>query len=314
MSTFVDGAPSSMSPGPDDGDPKDPHRDPERDEDGLESGSVWLQEEIQRRIAAGRRASKGRHARHEVASSTSSISYVPRHSTATPGPGALPPASLGTPARGIPRMPAAWSSPEAGAGPDGPAAGSRPSTGAVADPDRDADQPTGGHRRAMLSGGIAVVAVGDAPPPWRSGDPLPAASVRSVHAQAPEAEGVAATESAPGKRVRVVLSERRGGARSVRTVVDIQENTDVGALLRANLIKNQLSVALRFAALAGGVLALLPLLFWLFPDIGRTEVLGLRVPWLLLGILVYPFLLVIAWWHTCIAERVEQGFADHVQE
>ena len=36
--------------------------------------------------------------------------------------------------------------------------------------------------------------------------------------------------------------------------------------------------------------------------------------WLLLGVLVYPFLLGLGWWHTRTAERVEQNFADHVQD
>ena len=115
------------------------------------------------------------------------------------------------------------------------------------------------------------------------------------------------------KRVRVVLAERKGGARPVRTVVDIQEATAVGELLRSNLIRSQLTVALRFAAGAGLTLGILPLLFALFPAIGELDVFGLRLPWLLLGVLVYPFLLGLGWWHTRTAERVEQNFADHVQ-
>jgi hypothetical protein len=127
-----------------------------------------------------------------------------------------------------------------------------------------------------------------------------------------------APPNAPGepqnRRVRVVLAERKGTARPVRTVVDIQEGTGVGELLRSNLISSQLAVALRFAVGAGLSLALLPLLFAVFPEIGQIDVLGLRLPWLLLGFLVYPFLLGVGWWHTRTAERVEQDFADHVQD
>ncbi|QNG55450.1 hypothetical protein H6H00_07845 [Pseudonocardia petroleophila] len=118
----------------------------------------------------------------------------------------------------------------------------------------------------------------------------------------------------PVRRVKVILSERRNQAHPVRTVVDIQEGGAVGELLRSNLIGSQLTVALRFALLAALTLGLLPLAFALFPEIGRTEVLGLRLPWLLLGVLVYPFLLGLGWWHTRTAERVEQNFADHVQD
>ncbi|OJY47432.1 MAG: hypothetical protein BGP03_30360 [Pseudonocardia sp. 73-21] len=130
-------------------------------------------------------------------------------------------------------------------------------------------------------------------------------------ARAPRTDGADADSP---KRVRVVLAERKGVARPVRTVVDIQEATAVGALLRSNLIGTQLMVALRFAAVAGVTLGTLPLLFALFPAIGEFDVLGLRLPWLLLGVLVYPFLLGLGWWHTRTAERVEQNFADHVQE
>ncbi|NMI01491.1 hypothetical protein [Pseudonocardia acidicola] len=112
----------------------------------------------------------------------------------------------------------------------------------------------------------------------------------------------------------MVLSERKGVARSVRTVVDVQELTPVGDLLRVNLIGTQLGVALRVAAVAGLTLGLLPALFALFPDLGGIDVLGLRLPWLLLGVLVYPFLLGLGWWHTRSAEKVEQNFADHVQD
>jgi hypothetical protein len=116
------------------------------------------------------------------------------------------------------------------------------------------------------------------------------------------------------KRVRVVLAERKGMARPVRTVVDIQEGTGVGELLRTNLIGSQLAVALRFAIGAGVTLGILPLLFAMVPEIGRMEVLGVRLPWLVLGVLVYPFLFALGLWHTRTAEYVEKNFADHVQD
>jgi hypothetical protein len=114
--------------------------------------------------------------------------------------------------------------------------------------------------------------------------------------------------------VRVVLAERRGVARPVRTVVDIQEGTGVGEFLRNDLIKTQLGIALRFALGASLTLGLLPLLFAMVPEIGRIEVLGVRLPWLLLGVLVYPFLFGLGLWHSRLAERIEQSFADHVQD
>ena len=117
-----------------------------------------------------------------------------------------------------------------------------------------------------------------------------------------------------GKRVRVVLAERKSVARPVRNVIAIQEPSGVGELLRSNLIGSQLAIALRFAIGAGLTLGLLPLLFAMVPEIGRVEVLGIRLPWLLLGVLVYPFLFGLGWWHTRTAEHLEQNFAETVQD
>jgi EamA domain-containing membrane protein RarD len=71
---------------------------------------------------------------------------------------------------------------------------------------------------------------------------------------------------------------------------------------------------LRFAVAAALSLGVLPLLFALVPDIAEISIFGMRLPWLILGVLVYPFLLGLGWWHTRTAERVEQNFADHVQD
>jgi hypothetical protein len=59
---------------------------------------------------------------------------------------------------------------------------------------------------------------------------------------------------------------------------------------------------------------LLPLLFAMVPEVGRVEVLGIRLPWLLLGVLVYPFLFGLGLWHTRTAEHLEQNFAETVQD
>jgi hypothetical protein len=122
------------------------------------------------------------------------------------------------------------------------------------------------------------------------------------------------TTNQAGKRVRVVLAERKSVARPVRTVITIQESSGVGELLRTNLIGSQLAIALRFAIGAGLTLGLLPLLFAMVPEIGRVEVLGIRLPWLLLGVLVYPFLFGLGLWHTRTAEHLEQNFAETVQD
>ncbi|WP_433557461.1 hypothetical protein ACQPWY_00375 [Pseudonocardia xinjiangensis] len=389
MTTFTDGVPPSVTPEPgddpgppgpgavrreesspddreqesaedreyddahiDDTDPDD--ADP--DDDGTDGGAGWLRDEIQRRIAAGHSATGGRHARRESVDSTASFGYVPRHSVATPGPGAPRPEPVGGPVAsrpsgllrrertgddGIfpPLAPAAWSRPQQPTGPD---------------PETDVDATRPG--LPVLPATVDLVAVAPAPPapveqatdppdeaepgtspgagtpeaqavPDLLGDPLftartpaPGSRTRGTSTSASEQNGTdegsgsTVPDDVDSRRVRVVLAERKGVARPVRTVVDIQEGTGVGELLRSNLIGSQLAVALRFAVFAGVTLGVLPVLFYIFPEIGRMEVLGLRVPWLLLGVLVYPFLFGLGLWHTRTAERVEQNFADHVQD
>ncbi len=139
--------------------------------------------------------------------------------------------------------------------------------------------------------------------------PGPAAAVPDPVAFTPATE-----PTTPRKRERVVLSERRRAVRPVRTVVDVQELTGVGDVLSTNLIRSQLGLALRVAGVAVFTLALVPALFAVFPVLGRVEVLNIRLPWLLLGALVYPFLLGLGWLHAKSAERLEQSFTEHVRD
>jgi hypothetical protein len=118
----------------------------------------------------------------------------------------------------------------------------------------------------------------------------------------------------PGKRVRVVLSQRKGQARPVRTVVDVRELTQVGEVLSSSLIRSQLGLALRIGGIALIVLGALPAMFAIFPVLGRIELFGMRLPWLLLGVLAYPFLFALGWMYSRSAERLEQVFADHIQD
>jgi hypothetical protein len=57
----------------------------------------------------------------------------------------------------------------------------------------------------------------------------------------------------------------------------------------------------------------LPLLFALAPGLRAIELLGLPLPWLLLGVLVYPGLVVAAWWYVRGAERNERDFVELVE-
>lgn len=113
------------------------------------------------------------------------------------------------------------------------------------------------------------------------------------------------------RRVRIDLAARRR-VRVDRPLREIEEQTLVGEVLVQGLIRAQLAVALRLSAVVALLLGGLPLLFALVPALARAEVLGLRLPWLLLGVLAYPFLFAVAWVHIRQVERNEQDLTDFV--
>jgi hypothetical protein len=59
----------------------------------------------------------------------------------------------------------------------------------------------------------------------------------------------------------------------------------------------------------GGV----PLVFRLLPGLADAGLGPVPLPWLLLGVLVYPLLLAAAWWHVRAAERVERDFTEIIR-
>ena len=121
--------------------------------------------------------------------------------------------------------------------------------------------------------------------------------------------------SAPGpaERVRVTAPRavRRPPGRPALRALDEQDV--VGDLLVRSLLRAQLALALRLLAVLGTLLGGLPLLFALLPATRTAQVLGLPLPWLLLGVLVYPALLAGGWLHVRLAERHERDFVDLVE-
>jgi hypothetical protein len=119
----------------------------------------------------------------------------------------------------------------------------------------------------------------------------------------------------PPQRVRVVLADgrpRRGPERA-RARQELEDQTGVGDALVRGLVRAQLALALRLSVVVGLGLGLLPVLFTLIPTLARVRVLGIALPWLLLGVLSYPFLLAVGWVHIRVAERNERDFAELVE-
>jgi hypothetical protein len=111
-----------------------------------------------------------------------------------------------------------------------------------------------------------------------------------------------------------VTSPRTTARRSSRvtpaSAIDAQ--TRVGEMYMASLLHTQLRLAARVLAVVGVAVAGLPLLFWLVPATVDARLLGVPLPWLLLGGAVYPFLLGCGWVYIRAAERNERAFASVV--
>jgi hypothetical protein len=101
----------------------------------------------------------------------------------------------------------------------------------------------------------------------------------------------------------------------VRTVAEIEQQTETGELLLRNLLRAQLALGLRLGLVAVFVLGALPVLFLVLPRFGSFEIAsGVTLPWLVLGLLPYPFMLALAWLYVRTAERNELDFADNVED
>lgn len=119
----------------------------------------------------------------------------------------------------------------------------------------------------------------------------------------------------PNQRVRVVLGDvSRARIRPARARVELEEQSPVGAALARGLVRAQLSVAVRLAAVVAVGLGGLPLLFAAAPAVARARLFGVPLPWLLLGVLAYPFLYLVGAVYVHLAERNEQEFVALVED
>jgi hypothetical protein len=118
----------------------------------------------------------------------------------------------------------------------------------------------------------------------------------------------------PLPRVRIT-SPRTMAARSRRRrsdAAEIDALTRLGEIYVQSLMRAQLRLAGYVVLLLAASLGLLPVLFRALP-VGHVHVLGVPLPWLVLGVGVYPWLLLLAWWYVRRAEHNEADFVDLVE-
>lgn len=114
---------------------------------------------------------------------------------------------------------------------------------------------------------------------------------------------------------RVKVTGRPRAAPRARSVVsEIDDQTQLGEVYVRSLVRSQLRLALGVTGTLVLTLGLLPLLFAGSVTARRTAVLGVPLPWWLLGVVVYPFLVLLAWLYVRRAERNERAFRELVRE
>ena len=118
----------------------------------------------------------------------------------------------------------------------------------------------------------------------------------------------------PPPRVRVTGPQRRQAQTPRTRTGDIDEETPLGGVYLGSLLREQLWLALRIVGLLVVAIGSLPLVFHLAPGLTDVRVIGMPLPWLLLGIVVYPVLVLLGWRYVRRAERNERDFADLMRD
>lgn len=127
------------------------------------------------------------------------------------------------------------------------------------------------------------------------------------------AERPEAPPSVPG-RVRVTSPLTDAPAHVRRSVAqEIDETSGVGEAYVRSLMRTQLRGALTVVAVVVATIGSLPLLFVLVDPLAQAEVFGVPIVWPILGLGVYPWLLVLAWRYVRFAERTEREFTDLIE-
>lgn len=113
----------------------------------------------------------------------------------------------------------------------------------------------------------------------------------------------------PPPRVRLQHQDTARGAR-LDMAEEIDAQTTLGEALIDSLVRAQLRLALVIVLVIASTLGALPLIFHLAPSVSNAHILGIPLPWVLLGFVAYPLLLALGWYYVVHAERNEAAFID----
>ncbi|MFC8732014.1 hypothetical protein ACFT5B_06095 [Luteimicrobium sp. NPDC057192] len=113
----------------------------------------------------------------------------------------------------------------------------------------------------------------------------------------------------PPRRVVVTAPPARRRRRTTITS-EIDAQTQLGEVYVRSLVRAQLRLALVVCGVLAVTVGLLPVLFVVVPALGDVRVLGVTLPWVVLGACCYPVLIGLAAWYVRRAERNERAFVE----
>ncbi len=113
------------------------------------------------------------------------------------------------------------------------------------------------------------------------------------------------------ERVRIT-SSRRGATRPTDRSLghELREQTGLGDVYLRGLMSAQLRLSATVLAVGALLLVGLPLVFALVPATRDITLAGIPLPWLVLGVAVYPAALVTARFYVRASERIERELRD----
>ena len=111
-------------------------------------------------------------------------------------------------------------------------------------------------------------------------------------------------------RVRITSPLTTASPHVRRTVQqEIDESTGIGEVYVRSLVRSQLRAALTVISTLVLTLGALPIVFWLLEDLSQLTILGVPLPWIFLGVAVYPGLFLLGWLYVRQADKSERDFA-----
>jgi putative solute:sodium symporter small subunit len=105
-----------------------------------------------------------------------------------------------------------------------------------------------------------------------------------------------------------VTAPRRTSSSPLGGVRELSESTPVGDLYLQSLMRSQLGLSLRVLTVFVALFVGLPLLFYFDRGISNQRIFGISLPWLILGIGMYPLLIALAWLYNRSANRIDDEF------